>query len=145
MVQLTIFYGYRIDSVAKTLKSWRQIHDVFTSIIIYYGCYSNVDTTLKAQRQTLFRGRYYDVARTFCQLCEERQIISMVFFYLNVVKRLVTAWNLFGVQGRHCDIKFTSSFSHTRKFLKIASRRFRKMSSNKLDSYKLISKGIAPI
>ena len=78
MVQLTIFYGYRIDSVAKTLKSWRKIHDVFTIIIIYYGCYSNVDTTLNAQRQTLFRGRYYDVARTFCQLCEERQIISMV-------------------------------------------------------------------
>ena len=27
--------------------------------------------------------------------------------------------------------------SHTRKFLKIASRRFRKMTSNKVDSYKL--------
>ena len=30
-----------------------------------------------------------------------------------------------------------TSFSHTRKFMKMASRRFRKISSNKLDSYKL--------
>ena len=66
-----------------------------------------------------------------------KSVKSFPWFYLNVAKRLVTAWNFFGVQGRHCDIKFTSSFSHTRKFLKIASRRFRKMSSNKSDSYNL--------
>ena len=94
---------------------------------------------MKAQRQTLFRGWYYDVARTFYLLCEERQM-SYGSISMALPQRCQKISN--GIEFVWCagstlwhQIYFI--FLSYSKVSEDSSRRFRKMSSNKLDSYKL--------